>query len=391
MQVRKLTAYILRVPLRKPFRHASAVRHSSDNIIVCTELADGTIGWGEGVPREYVTGETAEGALQQFAATDWASQLSIPFDSWIGAIKRCDAIHPAEMVENPRGCYGNSLRCAVELSLLDACGKVLREPVRNLVGHLGEECRLVGQASEQVRYSTTIDAEHSRKLWRSALKMRAYGFRQCKVKVGAETDAQRLATVRKWIGPRVDLRVDANEAWQPENLVANVKALLPSRITCVEQPLPHKELASLGELRQGLGVSVMLDESLTSMHDAEQAVQLSACDLFNIRLSKCGGFLSSIRLAEFAKRNNLGYQLGCHPGETGILSAAGRHFATAVGEIRYLEGSYDRHVLAEAIAEPDLTFRYGGRAPALAGPGLGATIRLGQVGHLLGDKRAVEL
>jgi muconate cycloisomerase len=93
--------------------------------------------------------------------------------------------------------------------------------------------------------------------------------------------------------------------------------------------------------------------------------------VFNIRLSKCGGFLNSLRLATLAQRHGLRYQLGCHPGESGILSAAGRHFAASVRDIAWLEGSYDRHVLATLATEPDITLHYGGWAPALQGPGLG--------------------
>jgi muconate cycloisomerase len=79
-------------------------------------------------------------------------------------------------------------------------------------------------------------------------------------------------------------------------------------------------------------------------------------------------------LAAVAKQAGLGYQLGCHPGESGILSAAGRHFATSVCDIQYLEGSYDRHIVVEPLTREDLTFGYGGCAPALRGPGLGVTI-----------------
>ena len=61
-------------------------------------------------------------------------------------------------------------------------------------------------------------------------------------------------------------------------------------------------------------------------------------------------------------------------GETGILSAAGRHFATTVKNIRYVEGSYDRFLVAERLTKEDLTFGWGGYAPALTGPGLGITI-----------------
>src|SRR5205823_2850427 len=98
------------------------------------------------------------------------------------------------------------------------------------------------------------------------------------------------------------------------------------------------------------------------------------CDLFNLRLSKCGGFIPSIRLAQLAKRHGLGYQLGCQVGETAILSAAGRHFATSVKGIRYLEGSYDRHLVLERLSKEDITFRRGGWAPMLVGSGLGVTI-----------------
>jgi muconate cycloisomerase len=106
-------------------------------------------------------------------------------------------------------------------------------------------------------------------------------------------------------------------------------------------------------------------------------VEQGTCDLFNLRLSKCGGFIPSLRLAQFAREHGLGYQLGCQVGETAILSAAGRHFATSVAGIRYLEGSYDRRLVREALATRDITFGYGGWAPALTTPGLGGLGGLG--------------
>jgi muconate cycloisomerase len=127
----------------------------------------------------------------------------------------------------------------------------------------------------------------------------------------------------------------------------------------------------------------MLDESLTSVQDAERAIQAGTCDLFNIRLSKCGGFLNSLTLAAMAHHANLGYQLGCHPGESGILSAAGRHFATSVDSIRYREGSADRHLIKDLITHESLTFGRGGWAPAIRTPGLGITIDEGKLQQIV--------
>ena len=74
---------------------------------------------------------------------------------------------------------------------------------------------------------------------------------------------------------------------------------------------------------------------------------------------------------KLARNAGLGVQLGCHPGESGILSAAGRHFASNVKGLRYVEGSYDRHVLADNLVEEDITFSYGGKGQAAHGAGAG--------------------
>jgi len=138
--------------------------------------------------------------------------------------------------------------------------------------------------------------------------------------------------------------------------------------------VPHEQVQALGEIRSNLNVPIMLDESLASQSDAQKAITGRTCDFFNIRLSKCGGFIPSLRLAQLARQNGLGYQLGCQVGESAILSAAGRHFATSVAGLRYVEGSYDRHLVREALGTTDLTFHRGGRARALTGPGLGINI-----------------
>jgi muconate cycloisomerase len=172
----------------------------------------------------------------------------------------------------------------------------------------------------------------------------------------------------------MDLRVDANEAWRPRDVLSKIEPLRRFSISAIEQPVPHAEVAALAELRSEVEVPIMLDESLTSLQDARLAIELQTCDMFNIRLSKCGGFLNSLRIAALASMAGMGYQLGCHPGESGVLSAAGRQWAANVANIRYLEGSYDRHLFRQLLTNEDVTFAYGGLAPRLNGPGLGVTV-----------------
>lgn len=375
MRIASFTAYSVRVPFRRRVTHASATRSESDNLLVQCRLRDGTEGWGEGVPRSYVTGETVAGAFQQLEGAQLESQTDRDCSTWKDVLDLCQHFSFPSPGDDLRGCYGNALRCAIELSVLDAYGRLFGEPL-SAVTHHYEPAQPIRTSLDGIRYSGAITAEGP---WRervSALKMRAYGFRHCKIKVAMPgvDDRQRLRTIRRWIGPSMDLRIDANEGWHADELIEKLEPLLAHRISCVEQPVPQREVHMLADVRRQLPVAIMLDESLTSILEAHNAIRLGTCDLFNIRLSKCGGFLTSLQLAVLATEAGLGYQLGCHPGETGILSAAGRHWATSVRDVVYLEGSYDRHLLHELPTHEDITFGYGGRAPALRAPGLGVTI-----------------
>lgn len=368
MKIEQLIAFHVRIPLKKPIKHASHTRTETDNLLVCCILKDGSIGFGEGVPREYVTGESIDSALDLLEKSQVHTQL-----------KRCEDYNEAlEMIErlsllpvpgDDRKCQGNAARCAVELALLDAYGRCFGEPLTSVTQRLAPE---LYQFLPWVRYSGAITSAKGFKARLAAWKMRIFRFRQLKIKVGIEgyDDVKRLKTIRSRVGKKMDLRIDANEAWKPEEVVERIQELEPFGITSVEQPVLHEDVETLAEVRKQVNTPLMHDESLCSMVDAKRAVEQGTCDLFNIRLSKCGGFIPSLRLAQFARENDLGYQLGCQVGETAVLSAAGRHFATSVSGIRYLEGSYDKHLVKEPLGTEDITFKWGGWAKALIRTGL---------------------
>ncbi len=372
MRVKEIIVWQVRIPLKKPIQHASHTRTETDNIVIRVTLDDGTEGFGEGVPREYVTGETIDSALVLLQESDLAAQLDDCRDfAWaIGMVER---LRLKPIAGDERGCQGNGARCAIELALLDAYGKHFHEPLSGATMRLAAD---LYEPRARVRYSGAITSAKGWKARFAAWKMWIYGFQQLKIKVGIEgqDDFDRVGAIRRRVGKTMDLRIDANEAWTPDNVRAKILELKPFDITSVEQPIPHEQVAVLREVRKDVGVPIMLDESLCGMIDAQRAVEGGTCDLFNIRLSKCGGFIASLKLAQFAKQHGLGYQLGCQVGETAILSAAGRHFASSVKDIRYVEGSYDKHLVREALATEDITFGWGGWAPALMGPGLGVTI-----------------
>ena len=126
--------------------------------------------------------------------------------------------------------------------------------------------------------------------------------------------------------------------------------------------------------RRFKSLKFMADESVCSMEETEDAIAEGYFDLINVRLSKCGGFVNSLKIIQRIRDGRLGYQVGCQLGESGILSAAGRALCAACSDALYCDGSYDAFLLKENLTAKHVTFGHGGKARPLKGHGLGIKV-----------------
>jgi muconate cycloisomerase len=351
------------LPFRFSFGHALAERRSSTNVFVKVTLSDGTVGFGEGIPRLYVTGETVEGAVSALC------------DQHGPALVGCELADPEAVPTLLSGLAGSNPRpgppgaawCALELALLDAAGRCFGLPVQHWLGPVRDPV---------LAYDAVIPFSGSRALGAVALLVRMLGIPRVKVKVGVDLDddLERLRLLRRVLGGDVDLRVDANCAWTAEQALAAIDRMRPYRISLIEQPVAADDLDGLCRLTATCPELIAVDESLRTVEEAKALVAAKACDAFNIRVSKCGGLLASMRIAALAADAGLTCIVGAQVGESGILSAAGRHLAACVAP-RYLEGSAGRLLLDEDIIRERVLPGRGGRARPHAGAGLGITVR----------------
>lgn len=351
------------LPFRFAFGHALAKRRSSTNVYVKVTLSDGSIGFGEGVPREYVTGETVEDALAALC-----DRLGPPLlGREISHLQPPPAILES-IAEAGRGLSG-AAGCALELALLDAAGRHARQSVRRWLGPT---------RTTVLQYDAVIPFASSSVLSAAAWVTRLLGLRNVKVKVGRELDddARTLATLRRVLGSEVDLRIDANCAWTAEQALHAVDRLRRFGLSAVEQPVAAGDIDGLRRLRREWDEPIVVDESLRTVSDARTLIKAEACDGFNIRVSKCGGLLESIRIASLAEAAGLFCIVGAQVGESGILSAAGRHLAACINP-RYLEGSAGRLLLKEDLTEENVLPGWGGRGRSFDGDGLGVHVREG--------------
>jgi L-alanine-DL-glutamate epimerase-like enolase superfamily enzyme len=201
------------------------------------------------------------------------------------------------------------------------------------------------------------------------------GVSQIKVKVGTADDVARLQAVQKAAGDKVELRADANGAWSADEAIEQLRRLTVFNLKAIEQPVRADDLVGMKRVRNESGIAVMADESLVTAQQAKSLIELGACDLFNIRISKCGGISGSLAIAKLAQEAGIKIQVGAQVGETGILSAAGRALAASVPHIAFAEGSFGTWLLSEDITFEDVAFGYGGRAPLLQTRGLSVTVK----------------
>src|SRR6516225_3641823 len=128
MRIVELTAFQVLIPLRRAVRHASHTRTETDNLLVRCVLEDGTEGFGEGVPREYVTGETIHSALDLLRRAELPAQLP-SCRNFSQAVQVGENLRLPPVPGDERCCQGNAARCAVELAILDAYGRHFGQPL----------------------------------------------------------------------------------------------------------------------------------------------------------------------------------------------------------------------------------------------------------------------
>src|SRR6185312_16263489 len=101
-------------------------------------LEDGSTGHGEGVPRDYVTGETIDSSFDLLKRSELAAQREDCRD-FEQAVALAERLRLAPVAGDERGCEGNASRCAVELAVLDAYGRHFGRPVSEITRLLAPE------------------------------------------------------------------------------------------------------------------------------------------------------------------------------------------------------------------------------------------------------------
>ena len=92
----------------------------------------------------------------------------------------------------------------------------------------------------------------------------------------------------------------------------------------IEQPLTYNDIVDHSILQKQLKTPICLDESINSYHTAEQAINIGACKIINIKPQRVGGYWQAKLVSELAARNNIPVWCG------GMIESVGVNYSIVI-------------------------------------------------------------
>ncbi|MGE3287316.1 MAG: enolase C-terminal domain-like protein [Pseudonocardia sp.] len=157
------------------------------------------------------------------------------------------------------------------------------------------------------------------KLVRLAEEAVAEGFRQIKLKVGADLDEdrRRLALARGAVGPEVAIAVDANQRWDVAEAITWVKELAAYDLAWIEEPTnPDDVLGHAAIARAVAPVPVATGEHMANRIMVKQFLQQDALQVLQIDATRVAGVNENIANLLLAAR--FGVRVCPHAGGVGL-------------------------------------------------------------------------
>ncbi|MBI5450816.1 MAG: hypothetical protein HY940_05610 [Gammaproteobacteria bacterium] len=340
-----LDGRILEIPFRHSFRHASAVRDQAAALWVTASGFDGLVGYGEGCPREYVTGESVRSALI-FIEQYRESLLEIVRD--LGSLKEWMLEHHDVIEINP------AAWCAIELALLDLMAQSVGQPVEDFLGLP----RLHGPYIYTAVIGVT-SAEKCAVLLSQYKKLKIVDFK-LKLSGNLESDRANLALVRTAGAER--LRVDANNLWSDLGSACDYLEQLNTPLFAVEEPFKVGQFDLMSKLAEICDTRIILDESVNRREHLDSITSDASRWIVNLRVSKMGGLLRSLDVIKDCRTRQLPVIIGAQVGETSLLTRAALTLANATRDILLAqEGAFGTYLLDYDMCSPELKFGVGGR------------------------------
>lgn len=332
MIIKRIDYWKENMELSRPYTITYTTHYDIQNIFIKIESDNGLYGLGSGSSSIHVTGEKAD--TNFVAKRDEIAEI-------LEGKKICT--YPLLIKEIRSKFYNQpALRAAIDMALYDLFCK------QNKI-HISE---LLGIKKANIHTSITIGIKGIEETIEEAKEYITNGFKIIKLKIGTEyeLDLERYIKLKECIPKDIKVRVDANQGFSVIQLQDFIDKTAAAPVEFFEQPFLQGSSHQMSQVEESIRKKCAGDEDLINTKDA---LRLSNPPLpygiFNIKLMKCGGITSGLRISEMAALQNIDLMWGCMD-ESCISISAALNTALSCSNTKYLDldGSFD---LAKDIAK----------------------------------------
>nr|WP_247646981.1 enolase C-terminal domain-like protein [Arthrobacter sp. E3] len=160
------------------------------------------------------------------------------------------------------------------------------------------------------------------KLTRLAHEAVADGFKQIKLKVGAdlEDDVRRLRAARAAVGPDIKIAVDANQRWDVAQAIEWMKHLAPFDIAWIEEPTSPDDILGHAAISRGVApIPVATGEHVQNRVVFKQMLQANSLQVLQIDAARVAGVNENVAILLLAAK--FGVRVCPHAGGVGLCEA----------------------------------------------------------------------
>ena len=300
---------LVRMPLVSAFSNSGGTM-TARNALILQLTHDGTEAFSECIAEEAPS------------CTHEDNVTALRFIKARGAEIRGEPPAPAEFLDAAEGVDGNQMaKAAVEMLLWDYRAKVEGLPLDKVLG----ESRGYAEAGIALGLGRMGDV---RSRIEASLKR---GYKRIKVKVDRKGALETLKGLRDAF-PEIPLSADANGCFELRRDLSTLKRMDRFGLQYLEQPLGFDDLKDHSSLAKEISTPICLDESVTSLERAEEALEIGAARVINVKPGRVGGLAVAMDIAEVARAR------GAHVWVGGMLeTGVGRAFNVALASQRRVD------------------------------------------------------
>lgn len=341
---RTLHCQSVQIPFREKFAHNTATREETETVVVSIRNEKGLTGYGESCPRKYVTGETIESCLTFIEEIKDAVLIL----NTIEELQHFIAVNSQKIDKNP------AAFCALELAMIDLMAKENNLSAGSL---LKLDVKHKAEAKDEATYTAVLGIETWAKFLKKLFLYKLMGFQDFKLKIsGEEKKDHRKIKFLSVFAQKI--RLDGNNVFQNEKeAIAYLKPILPC-IWAIEEPLQVSDFGGMKKISEECGLTIILDESFKNIDDLRD---LNEQTIPNLRISKMGGILRTLKIIHELKKSNRKWILGSHVGEMSLLTKAQLLISRQFPETLALEGGFGTFLLKDDYFIPNLRLSAGAK------------------------------